>query len=247
MQPSWQSATHPPPLTSDDVHVWRFALDLDAPLFDCLHETLAEDERRRAARFHFEKDRRHFIAGRGGLRFLIGAYLRRQPKEIRFAYGNQGKPRLANEDNAEDFRFNLSHSHGLALLAVTRGREIGVDVERLRDMERDGEPLAERFFSPTEAAALRSLPPEQRREAFFSCWTRKEAYIKAKGQGLSLPLDQFDVSLRPGEAAALLATRFDPADAQHWSMQNLRPGAEYVAALVVEGHSWRLWCGDWRA
>jgi 4'-phosphopantetheinyl transferase len=244
MHPQWQPATLPPPLTTDDVHVWRFALDLDTALLARLRETLAEEECRRADRFHFEKDRRHFLAGRGGLRFLLGAYLGRRPEEVRFVYGNQGKPRLADEDNTDSLRFNLTHSHGLALLAVTRGREIGVDVERLRDMERDGEGLAERFFSPRETAELRALPPELRREAFFHCWTRKEAYIKAKGQGLSLPLDQFDVSLHPDEAA-LLATRFDPDDAQRWSMQSLRPSAEYVAALVVEGHEWRLWCGDW--
>ena len=245
MHPQWQSVTQPPPLTSEEVHVWRFALDLDAALLDGLRETLAEDEIRRADRFHFEKDRRHFIAGRGTLRILLAAYLARQPQEICFAYGNYGKPLLATENGGNDLRFNLTHSHGLALLALTRGRDIGVDVERIRDMERDGEPLAERFFSPCESAALRSLSPELRREAFFRCWTRKEAYIKAHGQGLSLPLDQFDVSLHPDEPAELLATRPDPDEARRWSMHGLMPEEGYVGALVVEGHSWRLWCGQW--
>jgi 4'-phosphopantetheinyl transferase len=120
-------------------------------------------------------------------------------------------------------------------------------VERLREMERDGEPLAERFFSPREAAVLRSLPPEMRREAFFHCWTRKEAYIKANGKGLSLPLDQFDVSLHPDEPAALLATHHDPVEARRWLLRSLHPGEGYVGALAVEGHSWQLWCGDWIA
>ncbi len=153
---------------------------------------------------------------------------------MRFAYTTYGKPLLADETGASGLRFNLTHSHGLALLAVTRGREIGVDVERIRD-NLEGEKLAERFFSPREVAALRSLPPELRREAFFHCWTRKEAYIKAVGKGLSLPLDQFDVTLHPGEPAALLATRHDSEEAQRWSMRSLAPGEGYVGALARRG------------
>jgi 4'-phosphopantetheinyl transferase len=242
MYPQWQLASHPPPLTTDDVHVWRIALEVGNPILTRLREILADDERRRADRFHFEKDRRHFTAARGAMRILLAGYLAHRPEEVRFAYSNYGKPRLADESK---LRFNLTHSHGLALLAVTRGREIGVDVERLREMEREGEPLAERFFSPREAAVLRSLPTRLRREAFFRCWTSKEAYIKAHGMGLSLPLDQFDVSLHPDEPAALLATQHDPREVQRWSLRSLFPGEGYVAAVAVEGHVWRLWCGDW--
>jgi 4'-phosphopantetheinyl transferase len=247
VHPEWQPAAHPPPLTTDDVHVWRIALEVGDPLLARLRDTLADDERKRADRFHFEKDRRHFTAARGAMRILLAGYLTRRPEAVRFAYSNYGKPRLMDADNPSDLRFNLSHSHGLALLAVTRGRDIGVDIERLRDMERDGEALAERFFSPREAARLRSLPPELRREAFFHCWTRKEAYIKAQGKGLSLPLDQFDVSLHPHEPAALLATQHDPQEVQRWSLQSLFPGEEYIGALALQGHSWRLWCGEWSA
>ncbi len=245
MHSEWQPATHPPPLTPDAVHVWRIALEVSDSLLPRLRGILAEDERRRAERFYFENDRRHFVVARAAMRILLAGYLARHPEEVRFAYGNYGKPRLAEENNANDLRFNLSHSHGLALLAISRGREIGVDVERLRDMEQDGEPLAERFFSPREAAVLRSLPPQLRREAFFHCWTRKEAYIKAQGKGLSLPLDQFDVSLHPDEPAVLLATPHDPQEAQRWSLRGLSPGRGYVGALAVEGHSWWLWCGEW--
>lgn len=247
MQPQWQPATHPPPLATDDIHVWRIALEVGDSLLIRLREVLSEDERQRAERFYFEKDRCHFTAARGVLRMLLSGYLSRRPEAVCFAYGNYGKPRLADEDNESDLRFNLTHSHGLALVAVTRRREVGVDVERIRDMERDGEPLAERFFSPREAAVLRSLPTELRREAFFHCWTRKEAYIKAQGKGLSLPLDQFDVSLHPDEPAALLATPHDPTEAQRWSLRRLLPADGYVGALAVEGHSWRLWCGEWLA
>ncbi len=247
MQPQWQPATQPPPLTADDVHIWRIALEVDDTLLVCLRGILADDERKRAERFHFEKDRRHFITGRGAMRILLAGYLARGPEEIRLAYSNYGKPRLVDTDNTDNLRFNLTHSHGLALLAVTRGRDIGVDVERLRDMERNGESLAERFFSPREVAVLRSLPPEHRREAFFHCWTRKEAYIKANGKGLSLPLDQFDVSLHPDEPAALLTTHHDPQEARRWSLCSLHPGEGYVGALAVEWHSWQVWCGDWIA
>lgn len=243
--PEWQLAAHPPPLSVDEVHVWRIALDISDALLMRWRQILADDERGRADRFHFEKDRRHFIAGRGALRMILARYLDQSPQDVHFAYSNYGKPRLANPASAIDLRFNLSHSRGLALLALTRGRDIGVDVEQLRDMERDGEPLAERFFSPRESTVLRSLPPELRREAFFHCWTRKEAYIKANGKGLSLPLDQFDVSLRPGEPARLLATRHDPDEVHRWSMHNLLPAEGYVGALAIEGHSWRLWCGEW--
>jgi 4'-phosphopantetheinyl transferase len=247
VHPHWQPVAQPPPLTADEVHVWRIALEIGAPLLTYLREILADDERVRADRFHFESDRRHFIAGRGALRILLAGYLARRPEEVRFAYSNYGKPRLADSYNRDHLQFNLTHSHGLALLAVTRQRDIGVDVERLRDIERDGEPLAARFFSPREAAVLRSLPPQLRREAFFHCWTRKEAYIKAHGMGLSLPLDQFDVSLHPDEPAALLATPHDPPQARRWSLHRLHPGEGYVGALAVEGHSWHLWCGDWSA
>jgi 4'-phosphopantetheinyl transferase len=244
VHPQWQPVSHPPPLTADKVHVWRIALEVGDPLLSRLREILADDERQRADRFYFEKDRRHFTAARGVMRILLAGYLACRPEEVRFTYTNYGKPRLADESN---LRFNLTHSHGLALLAVTRGREIGVDVERLRYMEGDGEPLAQRFFSPREVAVLRSLPPQLRREAFFHCWTRKEAYIKANGKGLSLPLDQFDVSLHPDEPAALLATQHDPQEAQRWSLRSLLPGEGYVATVAVEGRSFRLWCGDWIA
>ncbi|HEY7308591.1 MAG TPA: 4'-phosphopantetheinyl transferase superfamily protein [Gemmataceae bacterium] len=239
--PEWQAAAAPPPLTVDDIHVWRIALELRDATLAQMRETLAEDERQRADRFHFEKDRRHFIAGRGALRAILSRYLGRHAQDVRFAYTNYGKPYLAEETV---LRFNLAHSHGLALLAVTHGREIGVDLELIRD-NLEGEQLAERFFSPREVDALRTLAPELRREAFFHCWTRKEAYIKAIGKGLSMALDQFDVSLRPGEPAALLATHHDPKEAWRWSMRSLVPNEGYVGALAVEGDSWRLWCGDW--
>ena len=231
-------------LDNNEVHVWRASLDLTASHVQILQQTLAPDERARAERFYFQKDRAHFIVARGLLRVILGRYLDRPPDQLRFCYNSNGKPALAKEFNRDTLCFNLSHSHGLALFAVTRGRELGVDLERVRPHLAD-EQIAERFFSPREVAMLRALPTNMRTEAFFNCWTRKEAYIKARGEGLSFPLDQVDVSLAPGEPVALLSAKADPHEASRWSLQELAPGPSYAAALAVEGHDWRLRCWQW--
>lgn len=243
LEPLWL----PPPadlaLSKDDVHVWRASLDLPASGVQSLQHTLAADELSRAERFHFQKDCKRFIVARGLLRAILSRYLDMEPGQLRFCYSPYGKPALATTPG-QDISFNVSHSHGLAFYAVTRGREIGVDLERIRE-DLDCEQIAARFFSPHENAVLRALPAKLKPEAFFNCWTRKEAYIKAKGGGLSSSLDQFDVSLAPGEPATLLKTRGDPEEATHWSLRALRPGPGYVAALAVEGHGWRLACWQW--
>jgi len=209
-----------------------------------LLRTLTLDERARARRFRFPRDRDRFIVARGVLRAILGRYLGVDPGRLRFRYSPYGKPALAGPFEDEGIRFNLAHSQGIALYAVSRGREVGIDVEYVRADLAD-ERIAERFFSPREVATLRAVPAEQRREAFFHCWTRKEAYVKARGEGLSLPLDQFDVSLAPGEPAALLSTPGDPPEVTRWSLQALNPGPGYVAALAVEGNGWRLRCWQW--
>jgi 4'-phosphopantetheinyl transferase len=229
---------HPSPFTFQlerfDVHVWRVVLDQPAIRLQSLWEQLAPEERDRAARFHFPKDRDRFVAARGLLRVILGAYLGVDPAGLRFTKNAYGKPALAEQRGPDDLRFNLSHSHELVLYAITRGREVGIDVEWMRPDLAD-EEIAARFFSPREVAALRALPEPQRLEAFFNCWTRKEAFIKARGEGLSLPLDEFDVSLAPGEPAALLGTCWDPHEAGRWSLRALSPGPGYAAALAVEG------------
>lgn len=231
-------------LASDDIHVWRASLDRAAAQIRHLERTLAPDEWDKAARFYFEKDRERYVVTRGLLRAILGRYLGLDPAQLRFSYGPYGKPRLGGGSGAGALSFNLSHSHSLALFAISRGREIGIDVERVRP-EFAGERIAEQFFSPREVAALRALPPESRVEAFFNCWTRKEAYVKARGQGLSLPLDRFDVSLAPGEAATLLHIDGDVRRATRWSLRALAPGPDYVAALAVEGRPRQLKCWDW--
>jgi 4'-phosphopantetheinyl transferase len=232
-------------LSSAEVHVWRAALD---PVMECverLQRSLSVDERQRAARFYFPRDRRRFIVARGILRDILGRYLRVPPPDVQFCYSAYGKPALANGPDEDVLRFNLSHSHETALFAITRGREIGVDIEYLR-REIACEEIAERFFSAQERADLRALPAALKQQAFFNCWTRKEAYIKAHGEGLSLPLDQFDVSLAPGEPAALLATRSDPDEALRWSLQALATGPCYIAAVAVEGYDWQGRYWQWR-
>ena len=228
--------TTPLELRADEVHVWLATLD-DYPA-DSLKVLLAEDELSRAARFHFDKDRTHYIVARGWLRKLLAAYLSIGAGELRFSYAEKGKPALA-ESQRGSLNFNLAHSHGMAIYAFSRRREVGIDIEFIREDLAD-EKIAERFFSPQEIDVLGKLPADLRKQAFFDCWTRKEAYIKARGEGLSMPLDEFDVSLRPGEAPALLRNHKEPAEITRWSMQSVTVPAGYVAALVAEGHDWQL-------
>ena len=240
---------HPPPaeltLSRAEVHVWRADLDPSASCVERLQYILSADELQRAARFHFPQDRRRFTVARGVLRDILGRYLGVPPSALGFRYNAYGKPALADVADEEGLRFNISHSDEMALFAVTCGREVGVDIEHLRTAIAC-EDIAEHFFSARERAGLRALPAEVKHRAFFNCWTRKEAYIKAHGEGLSLPLDQFDVSLAPGEPAALLATRSDPREALRWSLRVLTPGPDYVAAVAVEGQGWNLTCWQWR-
>jgi 4'-phosphopantetheinyl transferase len=224
----WEAVGAPPPLDEGEVHVW--ALELDAPPPPGHAGWLAPDERRRADRFHFERDRRRFVAARTLLRELAGGYLGIAPHELRFAYGPTGKPALA----ACGLGFNLSHSDELALFAFARGRELGIDVERERELPDAGE-IASRYFSPAERGAWARLPHEERPRAFFRCWVRKEAFIKATGDGLSRPLDSFDVTLAPGEPARLLRLAEEPDAAERYWLEELAPAAGFAAALAVKG------------
>jgi len=228
---------HEPPealsLGTGEVHVWRLALDQPESVLTQFRSTLDAGELERAGRFHFEKHRRHFIAGRGGLRYVLSRYLGVKPEELRFSYGPFGKPSLVGSE----VRFNMSHSHGVALFAVAADRELGVDVEHVR-ADFATEDIARRFFSPVEVETFNAVPSEEQVAAFFRCWTRKEAYIKAIGRGLSEPLDAFDVTLAPGDAAALL--RAEGREVSRWVMFELDAGAEYAGALLVEAPVSRL-------
>ena len=231
----------PPPLRAGDVHVWRIGLTASAEELSRLASLLTADEHARAARFHFERDARPWTVARAALRALLAGYTGAAPSAIELETGPHGKPRLRGA--ARDVRFNLSHSGELALCAIALGQEVGIDVEAVR-ADRAGDDIARRFFAPAEVSALAALPAAARVEAFFTCWTRKEAYVKARGAGLALGLDRFEVSLAPGAAAALLATHDEPAEAARWQLGALDPGPGYAAALVVEGRA-AVRCWQW--
>jgi 4'-phosphopantetheinyl transferase len=229
-------------LPHKEVHVWRANLDLDPIDLESLRATLSPDERARAARFHFPKDQQHFVAARGTLRTILARYLDHDPARLEFWYGPHGKPELAPGGDTDGLRFNLSHSQGLALYAFCRDRAIGVDLEKVRPYP-DWEHIASRLFTLREVEALRLVPASSRDEAFLNCWTRKEAFVKARGGGLSLPLDRFEVSVNPGEPACLLSTAGDPEEAACWSIRDLEPAPGYVAAVAVRALKWefKLW------
>ena len=232
MQPenssTWIEAPLSPSLQTGAVHVWRCALDQEDNRLERFRRTLEPDELERASRFHFEKHRRHFIVARGFLRSVVARYLKTQPEALRFVYGAYGKPGLASEHG---LRFNLSHSNEVALLAVTLDAELGVDVEHIR-ADFASEDIARRFFSRAEVETFNALPKEEQVAAFFRCWTRKEAYIKAIGKGLSQALDAFDVTLAPGAAPEL--TRAEDDDVSRWLLRDIHVGEGYAGALVVE-------------
>ena len=232
----------PLPLPEDEVHLWR--VDLETIGADELRwqQVLSSDELARAASFHFSPDRQCFVATRAWLRTILASYLSTDPHSLSFSYSKKEKPSLGPVFGSSDITFNVSHSGGIALLGFTRGREIGVDIERLRP-DSDLEAISRRFFSAREQSQLAALPTEEKVDAFFRCWTRKEAYIKATGDGLSLPLDQFDVSVEPGTSSALLATRPDHLEAGRWLLREVISGSGFIAALCVRGQDWKL--HDW--
>ncbi|HEV2583522.1 MAG TPA: 4'-phosphopantetheinyl transferase superfamily protein, partial [Ktedonobacteraceae bacterium] len=238
---------HPLILQSGEVHAWRAALEQPDAVCARLQATLAPDELAKAVRFHFARDRQHYIIARGILRTLLYGYTKVHPLSMRFAYNAYGKPSLDMAGVEQDIRFNLAHSRDLALYAFTLSHEVGIDVEYMKT-DIDAEQVARHSFSPEEQAALRALPPGERLQGFYNGWTRKEAYIKARGMGVSLALDSFDVALKPGDPAALLRSREDAREPMRWKLMELEPGEGYAGALAVEGQHWRLhyfqWHGD---
>lgn len=218
----------------DEVSIWRVTLSLPSSCLPLLERILSEEEIKRSSRFCFSEDRRRFVSARSALRMILSGCIGVPPDSLAFATGDNGKPRLIRHDERiADIRFNLSHSGEMALVAVTRGREVGVDIECVRNNISHAS-LARRFFAAEEREALEATPPEERLHAFFRCWTRKEAYLKAVGAGLSVPLDRFAVSLERGRARVI---RPIPGDWRggDWSLTDLDIGEGYAASLAVEG------------
>jgi 4'-phosphopantetheinyl transferase len=219
------------------VHIWCASLDVPPDTSARLYATLTSDERIRSAGFRFERDRQRFIVAHGVLRDLLGRYLQSQPGRIHYVYNAFGKPSLSPEFGSR-LTFNLSHSAGLALIAIAADSSVGIDLEYIRTQS-DYAEVARRFFSAAEVDELNALPGDRYTEAFFSCWTKKEAYVKACGDGLALPLDGFSVPLTADPAHG-------PVDLCGWSLYTLRPAPGYAGALAIEGTGWRLRQWQWK-
>ena len=227
---AWVRGPLSPAIDANEMHLWK--IDLRRESTAEMNASLSPEEHDRAARFHFDRDRQRFLIAHASLRMILGRYLELAPAALSFAQNEFGKPFLINPE-AAGFHFNLSHSEDLALVSVSRDREVGVDVEFMRPNFATID-VAEHFFSVAEVYTLTGLDPEWRTQGFFNCWTRKEAYIKARGEGLWLSLDSFDVSLAPDVPAALLQTRFDPSDVTRWSLHEIFPAPNYAAAFAIE-------------
>jgi 4'-phosphopantetheinyl transferase len=233
-----------PQLRPQELHLWCVDFDRSRATIDRLVECLSDEERQRSQRFLRDVDRQQFIVSHGAVRTILGQYLGIPPGHIEIKIGPGGKPQLANSPHFPPLHHNLSHSERLAMIAVTLDHEVGVDVERIRPSV-DIESIVQRFFAPGERTRWQALPDHERLAAFFRCWTRKEAYLKARGIGLSSGLDQFEVSLAPGEPARLLRGDIPGDSPQRWQMHDVSPAEEYMAACVVEQGIDRLSLYEW--
>jgi 4'-phosphopantetheinyl transferase len=244
LQLLWSLPSEPCQLGGADVHVWASSLDKPLEGLPSLELTLSPDERERAGRFHFELDRNRFIAGRGMLRAILSSYLEIEPAQLSFAYSPRGKPALTGLTGDRALHFNLAHSGGLILIAVTRVCALGIDVERIGPAS-DAEDIAREFFSPREAEELRALPMDRRTVAFFNLWTRKEAWLKATGEGLSDTLREIEISLLPGEPPRVLAISGNPQAAADWTLVALAPAPDFAGAIAAEAKGLRFCCWQW--
>ncbi len=236
-QGAWRAVTRPQPLNERQVHVYR--LRLDRARSDERLPGLSAHERARALALRRAPQKNRFITARAALRALMAFYLRRDPRELVFTYGERGKPLLEAGGGIE---FNLSHSGDLALLAFTRAGVVGVDLERRHRAGLRYEAIARRFFSGREGRELFSLPAHEREEAFFRCWVIKEAFLKAEGSGLHRPLDEFDVAFLPGEPPRIRRLPLAAGAAAGWRIEVLHPHPGYVGAVAVRSQHCELSC-----
>lgn|SRR5262245_30844667 len=228
-------------LAADEVHTWSASLDIPSETSARLYATLAPDERQRSARFQFDRDRQRFIAARGVLRELLGCYLHTDPGDVSFVYNAFGKPDLSPRFGVQ-LKFNLSHAASLALVAIASASSVGVDLEYIRTQS-DYAEIARRFFSAAEVDFLSGLRSETYAAGFLSCWTKKEAYVKARGQGLTIPVNDFSVPLTTDPARGCedsFVAVLDGVSATRWSLYTFRPAPGYAGALAIEGTGWRV-------
>jgi 4'-phosphopantetheinyl transferase len=244
-QPTGATPPRSTELRPAEVHLWRVCTSRSATSDAAAVDALSADERVRASRLRFEADRGRFVASHAALRRILASYLGATPASLAFGEGPQGKPFLDAPAHGQSLHFSLSHSSDLALVAVSRGRRVGVDVERVRPLE-DLDGFVARYLSPREREAFVRIPSAGRLRAFFEIWTLKEAYLKACGDGLLRELDAFDVTV--GDAPSrLLGVRDRPGDEARWALQRVEVGKDFVAALAVEGRDWHLRRWDWSA
>ncbi|MEP7133406.1 MAG: 4'-phosphopantetheinyl transferase superfamily protein [Chloroflexota bacterium] len=229
-----RSALLSQPLTDSDIHVWCASLNVSPQDLSYYSSLLSQDEVDRAKRFYFDKDRDHFIVVRGLLRTILSNYLNQEPAQIEFVYGQFGKPAIKSGQSDKVLEFNLSHSKDLALYAFNWNRRIGIDIEYMIPMA-DMDNFAEQFFTPRETALINTLSGAQKEDAFFKTWTCKEAFLKANGSGLTVPINQVEIYFETDEIVALSSIGDDREQATHWRLDlfNKLPG--YRAALAVEG------------
>jgi 4'-phosphopantetheinyl transferase len=240
----WSSQTDAPPLASEDAHVWATTLSVAPDVLETFAATLSPDETARANKFKFEKHRNRFIAGRGALRGILGQYLSEGPAGLSFVYLANGKPALGGEFADAGIYFNLAHTEDLALVAVTRMGDVGVDVEGVRPIKNVDELVA-RFFSRRENELFQKVPEIEKPAAFFNLWTRKEALLKATGEGITGSLNLVEVSFLPGEAARLLAIPGDIEEAAQWNLRELTPVTGFTGAIAIQAPDVRLECWKW--
>lgn len=227
--------------TASTVHVWHASLEQPTEVVTHLGSFLSDEERKRSERFYFDRDRQFFIVSRGILRVLLSQYTDTPPGDIQFNYTFHGKPYLRWRP---DLCFNLSHSGRLVMYAFSPGCRVGIDIEFMHPIEEMGK-IAERNFSTQEYEVYKSVAEADRVRAFFDCWTRKEAFIKAIGEGTSFPLQDFVVSLKQDEPAQLLSIRGSQQQARQWSMHELEVENGYTAALVIEGKGHSILRREW--
>ena len=246
MTPQFHNLSRPQFASTDlgdcDIHVWKTRLDLSRDALGRLERSLSPDERRRFGRLRAEPDRLRATASRGLLRHILAGYAGRPAEELVFTYGLAGKPELSEAASGGTLRFNTAHSGDLLLVAVGQASSLGIDVERIRPIVRR-ERVARRAFSAEERRQIEALPHDLRDEAFITCWTRKEASVKAVGEGVWSAFGRFEVSLEPGEPALVRSVDGEAAAGAEWSLFHLEPAPGFVGAVAVQGTGWRLWTG----
>lgn len=245
MMTLWKKPQSGLTLAEKEIHIWLAALDLPSRRVEGLQEKLSIDERMKADCFRFDQDRNRCIASFGILKDILSLYIGIDPASVQISYGSHGKPRLSDASGKDKLHFNLSHSEGSAVYVFARDYEVGVDIERIRDLP-EMNKIVEHFFSAREKIAFGELPSCVRREAFFRCWTRKEAVVKAIGEGLYQPFDKFDVAMTPSEQSVKLSVKGDPKMPSHWLIQDLKPAPGFAGAFAVEDRSWKVCCWRWK-